>query len=540
MRELRISYSTESSVDQAVVEIARRRPGDPAVTLGGRTLTYAELTARARAFADELTGLPPQRIGVTAHRTVTTVVQMLGAALAGHSFVLLNPDNPESTTAYIRESAGIALVADPLTGELTRDDRHTPSPAEGEAYVLHTSGSTGRPKGVSVSRANLAYANAARLTVHADHGEPVFLLLFPLHFDGAMTPIWGALTTGGHLVIADDAERRDPDAIADLVVRHSVTHTLTVPSFHGELVRVLADRPHTLKVAICAGEALTRGVIDQHFASLPEVALCNEYGPTECTIWATYRFYDRPHDPLIGRPIPGTTVDLLDGALRPVPDGEVGQIAISGPGVTAGYVGDPAQTAAVFVDGRYLTGDLARRTPDGELEFVGRLDNEVKMRGVRVNLETIEAAVASAPGVLAAAVTYDAATSVCCAFVTGDASAVRQTVTALLGPALVPDRVVAVATLPRTAHDKVDKDRLRVPGDAGPAERIALAWAEVLGVSAEQAVSGANFFALGGNSLSVLKLARTLSGLAGRRITAKELYLHATLGDQLVLLGGER
>ncbi|WP_218010804.1 non-ribosomal peptide synthetase [Herbidospora mongoliensis] len=527
-----------------MVETARRRPGDPAVTLGGQTLAYAELVRLARAFAADLTGLPPQRIGVTAHRTVTTIVQLLGVALAGHSFVLLNPDNPESTTDYIRESAGIALVADPLSGELTRDDRYAPAPAEGEAYVLHTSGSTGRPKGVSVSRANLAYANAARLTVHAAHGEPVFLLLFPLHFDGAMTPVWGALTTGGHLVIADDTERRDPDAIAGLVVRHSVTHTLTVPSFHGELVRVLADRPHTLpytlKVAICAGEALTRGVIDQHFASLPGVALCNEYGPTECTIWATYRFYDRPQAPLIGKPIPGTTIDLLDAARRPVPDGEVGQIAISGPGVTAGYVGDPAQTAAVFVDGRYLTGDLGRRTPDGELEFVGRLDNEVKMRGVRVNLETIEAAVASAPGVLAAAVTYDEATSICRAFVTGDAASVRPTVTALLGPALVPDQVVVVETLPRTAHDKIDKDRLRVPEDAGPAERIALAWAEALGVSAGQAVAGANFFALGGNSLSVLKLARTLSALAGRRITAKELYLHATLDEQLALLEGER
>ncbi|MEU4833171.1 non-ribosomal peptide synthetase [Streptosporangium sp. NPDC023615] len=546
MGEADVHLCRDLSVDRAVLTIARERPRHPAVTLGDETVDYGELSDRALELVRELTGLPPQRIGIEGHRSIAAIVAMLGISSAGHSFAVLNPENPEGLRFDLRKTAGIQLVIDPLTGELHRDDRFVPSPVGEEIYLLHTSGSSGRPKGVSISRGNLAYSTGARFAVHGRSGVPVSLLLFPLHFDGAMASIWGTLAAGGHLVIADEAERRDPDAIADLIERHAVTHTITVPSLHAELLPVLADRRPALKLMVVAGEALTRAVIDQHFALLPKVPLCNEYGPTECTIWASYRTYDSPAPPAIGFPIPGTEIELLDDRLRAVPDGEVGQIAVSGPGVSAGYVGDPEETAARFAGGRYLTGDLGRRRADGELEFVGRLDNEIKMRGVRVTLETIEAAVAAAPGVLAAAVAYDAANSTCYAFVVGRAAGVRARVAELLGPALVPDHVLVVETLPRTAHDKVDRERLLADALPAPVEaddgtlagRIAGAWATVLGVSPVQAMEGANFFGLGGNSLSVLKLARTLSAVAGRRITARELYRHSTLDEQLALIGG--
>ncbi|MET7451368.1 non-ribosomal peptide synthetase [Streptomyces sp. NPDC005574] len=481
---------------------------------------------------------------------------------------------------------------------------------EDEAYVLYTSGTSGRPKGVSVSQENLAVSNAARLAVYEGFGSPVFLLLSPFHFDSSVAGVWGTLAAGGTLVVAGQEERRVPEALVELVARHRVTHTLTVPSFYAELLHTVRENERlardlaSLRLVICAGESLARGVIDQHFALLPAVALGNEYGPTECTVWSTYRVYDKPAEPGIGTPVPGTGIHLLDDDLREVPRGAVGQIAVSGGGVTRGYVGDERQTKARFVDVRgeaghpvrvYLTGDLGRCSPRGQLEFVGRLDNEVKIRGVRVYLETIEEALAAHPGIQSAAVAYDSESSTCYAFAVkkagarADAASVRRFVTETLGGAVVPDRILFTDALPRSAHDKIDRAALlaslrtgdagmtaevvgdagttaEVVGDAGttaevvggpetataddaqaatddtrrapaPAltHQVAQVWEQVLGVPVGQDESG-TFFDLGGNSLTVLKLSRALGRIAGRPVGVKQVYRCGTIPQQVDLL----
>ncbi|MDF3287926.1 non-ribosomal peptide synthetase [Streptomyces silvisoli] len=558
------------------MERARLHPDRTAVICGDDAVSYRELALIALGVAGELDSdeayADCRRIGIEAYRTAATAAIALGVALSGRSFVFLNPESPENTSRHIRSSAGVSVVADPTSGgfrKLPDADTATPagpSPAD-EAYVLYTSGSSGRPKGVSVSQRNLADSTAARLAVYEGFGTPTFLLLSPFYFDSSVAGVWGTLAAGGTLVVAREDERRDPAALVGLIARHRVTHTLTVPSFYAELLHTvfqdgqLAVGLASLRLVICAGESLPQGVIEQHFSLLPDVTLGNEYGPTECTVWATYRLYERPGASNIGFPIPGTSIHLLDDRLREVPPGEVGQIAISGRGVTTGYVGAEQETRTRFTDievapGRtvraYLTRDLGRWSAAHGLQFAGRLDNEVKIRGVRVNIEAIEETLAAHPGVRAAAVAHDSETSTCYAFVVRDsdapvdAASVRHRVASELGTAVVPDRVVFVDRLPRTAHDKIDRAALLAsvrragaePADQdadGLTAQITRAWEEVLGMSVNEAEPG-NFFELGGNSLSVLRLSRALGRIAGRPVAVKQVYRCGTIPQQVELL----
>ncbi|MFD7922995.1 non-ribosomal peptide synthetase [Streptomyces sp. NPDC059740] len=568
-------------VGDQVAHRAHLHPDHPAVICGDRSLSYRELTSAARKVAERLAADPhgarSRRIGVWAARTEATVAHLLGVSLAGRSFVPLDPGAPADAVAHIRASAGLTVTTDPATGELHRHGEPdpvtaTPAPPASladEAYVLYTSGSTGRPKGVTVSQYNLAASNQARLAVYEPFGTPVFLLLSPFHFDSSMAGLWGTLAAGGTVVVAQEDERRDPAALLRLIDRHGVTHLLTVPGFYAEVLGCWSADPGatealaSLRTVVCAGEALARSVIDGHFRLLPGVPLGNEYGPTECTVWSTYRFYREPARSTIGFPVPGSSLHLLDDGLRPVAAGEVGQIAVSGRQVAGGYVGDPQRTEARFVvldDGStapvraYLTGDLGRWTAQDGLEFVGRLDNEVKIRGVRITLEAIEEVLTGHPDVQAACAAYDGSTSTCYAFVvaapgrTPDPAAIRRAAEAALGAAAVPDRVVLTDSLPRTAHDKVDRAALlasavrperpaaEAAGD-GLADRITRAWEDILDVGV---VSGAqaNFFELGGNSLTVLRLTRALGRIAGRRIAVKDVYRAGTIAEQVALLAG--
>lgn len=559
------------------MERAGRHPDRPAVICGTDTLSYGELASVASSLARELSTdgryADSRRIGILSRRTVPTVALALGISLSGRSFVFLNPSAPDGVARHIRSSSGVSVVLDPRTGERLTYPRADAAPAgapapDDEAYVLYTSGSSGRPKGVSVSQQNLAASNAARLAVYEGFGTPVFLLLSPFHFDSSVAGIWGTLAAGGTLVVAGEDERRNPEALIGLIARHGVTHTLTVPSFYTELLHTVREDDGrardlaSLRLVICAGESLARGVIDQHFALLPAVSLGNEYGPTECTVWSTYRVYNKPAESSIGIPVPGTGVHLLDEHLREVPAGEVGQIAVSGSGVTRGYVGNEQETTARFVEvevetGRtvrvYLTGDLGRWSDRGELEFVGRLDNEVKIRGVRVHLETIEEALSACPGVQSAAVAYDTGTSTCYAYAVKeagaevDAATVRRFVTEALGSALVPDQILFADTLPRSAHDKIDRAALLASvRTAAPeatensatgslAHEVAQAWEQILGVPVRESETG-TFFDLGGNSLTVLKLSRALGKIVGRPVGVKQVYRCGTIPQQVDLL----
>jgi amino acid adenylation domain-containing protein len=271
------------------------------------------------------------------------------------------------------------------------------------AYVIYTSGSTGQPKGVPVSHRNLLHSTLAR---SAFYQEPpsVFLLLSSLAFDSSVAGIFWSLSRGGTLVVSEPRIEQDMRALARCIADHGVTHTLCLPSLyralleHGDVTHL--DR---LTTVIAAGEPLPPDLVRRHRKALPQARLFNEYGPTEATVWCSV-FDTGEHEGEgtvpIGRPIAGTRLYLLDGEGRPVPVGVPGEIHVAGEGLTAGYLNRPEATAQRFVEhvigGErirvFMTGDVGRYRPDGNIEFLGRRDRQLKIRGFRVEPGEIEAA----------------------------------------------------------------------------------------------------------------------------------------------------
>lgn len=548
---------------------------------GEDRLTYAEFLSLVAGFRAELDEGRGARVGVFGYRTVALPAWLVAIQLSGCSFVVLDPSASESFVEWVREAAGLSRVVDPRTwqrpsGAVATTDRPSVGTLDDEAYVLYTSGSTGRPKGVSVTHRNLASSNAARLAVYREFGAPTFLALSAFFFDSSMAGLWATLTSGGTLVIAREDERRDPWDVARLISRHRITHVLSIPGFYAEVLRAIraqreVDLETSLKVAICAGETLPSSVVDLHFETFGRVPLINEYGPTECTVWSTWKRMDAPGMATIGTPIPGTTVHLLDSRLIAVPAGHIGHIGISGPGVANGYLADPEETRRRFVQREgprgtrvrvYLTGDLGRIRPDGELEYLGRLDRQVKVRGVRVNLESVERVLSDHQGLREAALVYDERNQRCHAFAVREElsdvaeAEVRAVVADALGAGHVPDGVTFLADLPRTNRGKVDSAALLdlvLPGVARQRDTVTpnppkaeqdmqvlveQAWESVLGVSLGEQTRQTSFFDLGGNSMSVLRLARALSEVAGRPVSAATVYRNDTVERQAKLLDG--
>ncbi len=282
---------------------------------------------------------------------------------------------------------------------------------ENLAYVIYTSGSTGTPKGVTVTHRNLVHSTHARLHYY---GEPMsaFLLLSPVIFDSSVAGIFGTLCQGGTLVLPPPGAERDPALLAELIADHHISHLLCIPSLYELLLgEATAQGSESLRVAIVAGEPCRPTLVSRHYAALPHCALVNEYGPTEATVWCSaYRC--RPSEertPVpIGRPVSHARLYVLDSWGEPAPIGVVGELYVGGPGVARGYLNRPELTAERFVpdpfDGTignrlYRTGDLARWLTDGNLEFRGRIDDQVKVRGRRIELGEVESVLLRHPDV---------------------------------------------------------------------------------------------------------------------------------------------
>lgn len=395
------------------------------------TVTYGALDRQANRLAHRLarTGAGEESlIGILAERSVEAIAAMLASLKTGAAYVALDPDSPDRRLHRIIDSLDVVLVTPALASRIPADVRSvsladdpslpdTPPPRTGSpssaAYVVFTSGSTGEPKGVVVERGQLAASSAAR-DVYYPEPPRSFLLLSPITVDSSVAGIFWTLGSGGTLVLPGHHAEQDIDALALLVERAGVSHTLMVPSLYQALLEHAdARRLASLRCVIVAGEACTADIVLLHHARLPGVALHNEYGPSEATVWATAGELPPPDaGPVtIGRPVPAVRVYLLDEALRPVPAGSVGEICIGGAGVARGYLRMPEETADRFIDdpfaadGRlYRTGDRGRFLADGRIEFLGRIDEQLKIRGFRVEPREIEQALGEHPALRAAAV----------------------------------------------------------------------------------------------------------------------------------------
>lgn len=586
-------------VHELVAEFARTGPARTAVSSGAGSITYGDLDAWAARVAAALTEAGVRRggrVGVLVEPSLAMVAAVLGAMRCGAAYVPVDTSYPDLRVADILTDARVdaVLVTDASRPRLTGLDvplvdagsaargREPESPGvpaaaavpvapDDAAYLIYTSGSTGEPKGVIVEHGQLAASTLARRTVYP--GRPVFLLVSPLAFDSSVAGIWGTLTAGGHLVVATPDEVRDPERLVGLVERHRVTQLLCVPSLYS----ILLDAAHSLgggrlsslDTVVVAGEPLPPELVDRHFAlRTTPTALVNEYGPTEATVWASYRRFDAPGPVSIGRAVPGVRLYVLDDELRPVPQGAEGELFIGGAGVARGYHGRPEATARVFLDDpfagtpgarMYRTGDHARWNADGTLAFLGRRDHQVKIRGHRVELQVIEAQLSDLPGVREAVVVPDAAGTSLTAFVLAPADPVpapdslREQLATRLPAVMVPARITCLDAFPRTVNGKADRAALRARADeqhplpgaahtpaAAPAPQgdltaqVAAAWAEVLKVP--HVPLDVNFFDLGGHSLAMFQLREALESHTGKRPPVIALFKHTTVAAQVAML----
>jgi amino acid adenylation domain-containing protein len=550
-------------IDRAVAAA----PGAPAVAFADRTLTYAELDGRANRLARRLRRLgvgPESRVGVCVEPSVDVPVAVLGVLRAGGAYVPVDPDQPAERRSRLLAGAGadVVVTAEDVAAAV---DAEAGGPVaagvrpDSLAYVIHTSGSTGRPRGVAVQhREALNYLAGVRERLGVAPGA-TYGLAQSLAFDFGLTMLLLALSTGGCLRLlprrlggAELAEhlRRWPLDVLKLTPSHLAALAAEVDA------RELLPR----RLLVLGGEASSLAWARDLAAACRVV---NHYGPTETTVGVTTFQVDAPTPTLprggrehettpIGRPLAHARVHVLDSWLRPVPAGGVGEICVGGERLARGYLDQPGPTAERFVPDPhgargarlYRTGDLGRWSAGGDLEFLGRRDRQVKVRGYRVEPGEVEAALVRCPGVAQAVVEVRDQRLV--AYLVAEAGRPpaadpRRLLRAELPDHLVPSRCVWLDRLPLQAHGKIDRAALPEPAaepsgaaaapPGGPVEEaIAAAWAAVLGVERVGALD--DFFDLGGHSLlamrAVARIRRALPA-GGRPVTVMDLFKHPTV-----------
>ncbi|MFC8529663.1 amino acid adenylation domain-containing protein [Nocardia sp. NPDC057227] len=594
----------EVASDTLVSRFARAASAADAVAVrhGSSELSFGELAARARQLARRLIAAgagPETLVAVALPRSAELIVALLAVLEAGAAYLPVDPGYPADRIAYVLDDAApICAVTSPDaglpadwfagpvidvtgtllsgadrtgTGPITDAERRAPLRPDHPAYVIYTSGSTGRPKGVVVPhRAVLRLLDNTRELF--DFGpSDVWTMFHSYAFDFSVWEIWGALLHGARVVVVDHFVARSPQQFRELLRAEGVTVLNQTPSAFYQLIAAdLAEpqAPNALRAVIFGGEALEPSRLREWQGRYPEQpALVNMYGITETTVHVTHRVLAPGATGVIGSALPGLTVRLLDERLRPVPAGVPGEIYVSGLQLSRGYLNRGGLTASRFVadpyagDGTraYRSGDLARWTATGDLEYLGRADQQVNLRGFRIELGEIEAQLVRAPGVREAAVIvrHDLADEgAVVGYVVPEAArevaldlgALRQALASVLPEHMVPAALVEVERIPLTVNGKLDRAALPAPvfeaagyrAPSGHAEQIVAAvYAEVLGL--ERAGADDDFFALGGSSLLAAKVAARVGAALDRAVGVRTLFEAPRVADlaRAVVAGAE-
>lgn len=552
----------------------------------GESATYRELRRAVESLAARIsrsvtiTGTEAPRVGVCIPRSGAAVAAILATLAAGCTYVPLDPAYPPDRLEHMVSDAGVvlALTVDGAArpgaldglptlpvpaklGEVTDPTRGSELPepsADSAAYVIYTSGSTGAPKGVVVGQDNVLALLRSTLGLVGAGADDVWTLFHSCSFDFSVWEMWGCFATGARLVVVDDDTARTPAAFLALLDRERVTFLNIVPSVFKHLSRhYVESRPDlAVRLVLFGGEPVDRASIRDFLGAWrgPRPRMVNMYGITETTVHTTIRDIsddDLEHDgpTNIGHPLPHLSIGLLDDDLNPVPDGEVGEIFVGGAGVARGYHGRPELTEQRFptpaFEGipqrMYRSGDLAKRRPDGTLEYHGRADNQVKVRGFRIELGEIESCLVRHPEVREAVVITSPQEEgetrlvayVVAVTIDGLAPVLRAHCSAHLPVHMVPNEILFVAGLPLTASGKLDRRAVStlpplipsVGADAAPG---------VLGIVREAAGvpdlgPDENLFAAGVTSLQAEVIATGLVAALGRRVSSVDVFRNPTV-----------
>ncbi|MDT0319036.1 non-ribosomal peptide synthetase [Streptomyces millisiae] len=577
----------DSCLHQRVARWAERTPDAIAVSDGELRLTYADLDARATDLSGRLWNAgvrPGELVGLALPRGADLVVSVLAVLKAGAAYVPLDPEYPAKRLDFLRADAELSVVIsrsavlDRLPGEgwhvidLDASDQPAqrwPGPDAGSpdslAYVIYTSGSTGKPKGVAVTHRNVSRLFTAVEEWNAFDSSDVWPLFHSYAFDFSVWEMWGALLHGGRLVIVDDLVSRSPHDLLELLARERVTVLSQTPSAFRALEAAEADSSVELdlRLVIFGGEALDMASVGRWFARHGDAAprLVNMYGITETTVHSTFHPLTEADavggaSP-IGVPLPDLAIYVLDRWGNIAPPGVVGEIHVAGGGVATGYLRRPGLTATRFVacpfgepgERMYRSGDLARYRRDGSLEYLGRADDQVKVRGFRIETGEIEVVLAEHPAIRNAAVLarWDdgAPSGRLVGYVTAGqrvtSDELRAYLAGRLPEYLVPRTFVVLDAFPITANGKIDRAALPAPdgtrpelshgyvAPSTPAEKsICEVLAEVLGLDRVGVLD--NFFDLGGDSIRSLQvIGQALE--RGWRITLQDLFRTPVAGE---------
>lgn len=579
---------------------ALHTPDKIAVVYQQDSLSYRTLNEKAnrlaRAIRQEVslyTQSPPQPgflVALYYEPCIEMIIAKLAVLKAGGAYVPISPKNPHTRSIHIIKDtkSKLVLTHNLLYEELTHTIQTLPSPpliltadcAQAHsaaplpahskyndlAYVIYTSGTSGKPKGVMIEHASIVYSTQYRSALYGQY--KAFLLVSQYAFDSAIAGIFGTLCSGGMLVICPN---HNPATVQTMLHEHHITHTLMTPSLYQVLIESITEIAPLLHIqaVILAGEALSRDIHQQHQTLLPHIALYNEYGPTENSVWTSVHKCDEHYQVCpgnIGKPLDHCSIYVLDRHGRRVLTGSPGELHISGPGLARGYLGQPELTTQQFIENPfysglpdakvtprlYKTGDWVRQLPSGELIYLHRKDSQLKIRGHRIELGEIERVIGDIEGVkqavvitwgnsdnpqLAAYVVVNPGQTFC-------PTTLALKMQASLPGYMIPNSYTQLTSIPLTINGKVDLSALPEPTcDTGSSyvapvssqERtLALLWQEIL--EQDQVGLTDNFLSLGGNSLSLIQLSTRIRQVFQVELSVMKLFNNSTLSKMAKLI----